>query len=255
MVGVSHKSIWLATCLIIGLFIFCLRLSSVENQDVSPDTELQRAMAQLGSSDELVRAEAKAKLLAMGDRPIKPLICRLNQLVNNPEALCIPENKKKEASQSDEVLITPMSAHLKSILKNDLYELLGRLHAKEAVPLLISIMEQEEISDLIQGMTPVMRALAEIGPAAVPEIIESLESAEATASAQLISSSGLAEDERQRRLDWATGRIQLRNVLVLREIGSPEAIPYLEELRAKTSNEFIIREVQSAIKKIQDKAN
>jgi hypothetical protein len=75
-----------------------------------------------------------------------------------------------------------MGLEISGRLKNDVCELLGNLHAEEAVPMLVEIMEREEIHDLIPGMTPVMRALAAIGPPAVPRLIESVEMAEVTAS-------------------------------------------------------------------------
>jgi HEAT repeat protein len=140
--------------------------------------------------------------------------------------------------------------HTKSTSENAIYEVLGQLHAAEAVPLLVTIMEEEEVHDMIQGMSPVMRGLAEIGPAAVPRLVESIDTAASKAKALL--SSGLSEERRQSDL-IQEGRIELRATLVLRAIGDPRAIPALERLQQATNNWFIAREAREAVESIQNR--
>lgn len=71
-------------------------------------------------------------------------------------------------------------------------ELLGSLHAEEAVPLFVKIMEQRHPDNLVEERRPEMTALAAIGPAAVPAVIESVQNAEPTAR------------RRRKRMEWNT---------------------------------------------------
>jgi HEAT repeat protein len=143
----------------------------------------------------------------------------------------------------------------KSRSENDIYEILGRLRAAEAVPILVAIMEEEEIDNMIQGMSPVMRALAEIGSAAVPELIRSINEAKVTASDfPEPRGSDISEEARQWYLGIIQGRIELRATLVLGEIGDRRAIPALERLQSTSDNQFIQEQAREAIRKIQDKS-
>ena len=61
-------------------------------------------------------------------------------------------------------------------LKSDMIELLGRLHDKTAVPLLIKLTAQEMHSNQNEYLRPPMKALVEIGESGIPDILDALES-------------------------------------------------------------------------------
>src|SRR5262249_4403469 len=130
---------------------------------------------------------------------------------------------------SDEAMKNLLVLEIDSRLKNDVYELLGNLHAEEAVPILVEIMEHQEIYDLIPGMSPAMRAIAEIGPGAIPRLIESLENAQMTA-ASIWTSPDLSEEENRGIISCYSTRIQENVILVLEKIGDERALPALEKL-------------------------
>jgi hypothetical protein len=62
----------------------------------------------------------------------------------------------------------------------DICDLLGRLHAIEAIPILLNIVENREVISRVTTMTPEMQALVNIGSPAVPSVIEFFNSAESS---------------------------------------------------------------------------
>ncbi|MEK6410028.1 MAG: hypothetical protein AABN34_24150 [Acidobacteriota bacterium] len=249
---VSQKKM-LVSVLLVALgclipLVFQRQRPAAQNALAAQD-HIESLLTKLQSPDESEVLEAKAELMDMGEGAIKPLIFLLKDLTNqtgktlpttSPGSLRVQANRANDAGT-------------KSRAENAIYEILGRLRAAEAVPLLVAIMEHEEIDDMIQGMSPVMRALAEIGPAAVPQLIESIDSAKLTASASPeLLVSDLTEETRQRNLAWIKGRIELRAILVLVAIGDPRAIPTLHWLQKTADNSFIETQARNAAQRIQN---
>lgn len=251
---VSNDKMLVVTLIVATVTLCCLALlitqqeSRVARNHIASQSEVESILTKLQSRDESEVLEAKAKLAEMGEDAIEPLISLLRDLTN--------QSVKRPGTDSDRTMHERtervVDPNTKSRTENDIYEVLGRLHAVEAVPLLVAIMEKEEIDDMIQGMSPVMRALAEIGPGAVPQLTMSIDGAKSTASAFLASN--LTEESRQRNLGWFQGRIELRATLVLREIGDPRAIPALERLETTSDNQFIVTQAREAVRKIQNKS-
>jgi HEAT repeat protein len=145
-------------------------MTLIEAQErATRDQEAEAAVMELWSDDENVRRAAKEKLIELGPEATKPLIALLEELKNNPgpryargkeneaeEALQryrkFPEGQK--GAENSRYLV---SLDVSGRLRNDVYELLGRLHAEDAVHLLVEIVEEQTIDNLIPGMTPVMR--------------------------------------------------------------------------------------------------
>jgi HEAT repeat protein len=260
---VPNRSIIIWTLLAVMVLVCFLafrtiqqQLSSAKHQDDARQIEIdaQRRqiasiIAKLQSRDQSVVFRAQAELAEVGEGAITPLISILtdvtNQAAKRPES--VPSGSAPEPLER-----VDFDPDAKSRVENAVYETLGRLHATRAVPLLIAIIEEDETNDMIQGMSPPMRALAQIGTVAVPQLIESIDRAKTTAlgSAEL-QGSNLTEEERRRNLSWIEGGIELRALLVLREIGDQRAIPVLERLQATSDNQFIVRQAREAIEKIQ----
>lgn len=229
-------------------------------------SEAETAVNQLWSDDEMVRLAAKGKLIELGPEATRPLMTLLEDLRQNPGPRYV-RGKQKEGEEAfeqyrnlpnkqkvGEALKKSMSLEISGRLSNDVYELLGRLHAVQAVPLLVEIVEKQEIDSLIPGMTPAMRALAEIGPVAVPRLIESIENAASTAAfSPYVTAPDLSEEAKQRNLEWQRIRIQVNAVLVLENIGDARALPVFEKLLNTTRNEFLARMVGDAITALKQK--
>jgi HEAT repeat protein len=240
--------------------------TEAQEEPTIQDNEVDVLVKQLFSGDDAVRSAAKVRLVELGPKAVRPLISLLKDLRNDPGPRFELGREKEGAEawdhytnlpieqKSREPLDTLRGLEIGGRLRNDVYELLGRLHAEEAVPLLVEIMEHQKIDNLIPGMTPVMRALAELGPTAVPRVIESIDRAEITAaSSPFVTAPDLSDEAKQRNLEWEITRIQENAVLVLEKIGDARALATLEKLLTATENELLARTVREAMKTIKNK--
>ncbi|HEV8483807.1 MAG TPA: hypothetical protein VGV87_09685 [Blastocatellia bacterium] len=142
-------------------------------------------------------------------------------------------------------------------LRNDVIALLGELRAAKSAPLLVEIMENRIMDNLFEKMRPEMTALANIGAAAVPYLISSIETAKQKALSVQFPDPR-TDEERTRYVMTQTARTQLRAAMVLGEIGDPRGLPVLQRLLEPTSDLNLVRPetvvVKHAIKQIQDRA-
>jgi HEAT repeat protein len=231
-----------------------LSLHIIQQQHARSQDNISTILNRLQSRDDSDVAEARVELAAMGEQAIPPLLDLLRELVNqNPGVLSLMQADAQEHRTTIERSTKDLDDHTKSRVINDIYEILGQLHAAQAVPLLVSIMKKEEIDNMIEGMTPVMRALAEIGSDAVPALIQCLEEANTTLASARLRPPDLNDETRRRRLDWIEGRTQLRAILVLGNIGDKRAIPALEKVETSTENQFIREQAREAEQTIRRK--
>jgi HEAT repeat protein len=253
---ITHAKLLISIGLVVGVSACCLALQLIQRGERRTANLIDNLLTDLQSDDESNAIEAKAKLVQAGEEAIKPIVSLLQQLTDQERETtgAITAGARERPYDIEmEHANQRLDRGTRSRLKNYIYEILGRLHATEAVPLLINIMEREEVDDMIQGMSPVMRALAEIGAAAVPQLIESIENANSTALSFPEIRSALSEETLRRRLGWIQGRIELRSVLVLREIGDPRAISTLESLQTRSDNEFVAKQAHEAVQEIRSK--
>lgn len=250
---ILHSKVWIWGLLVLLISACLLSLQTIPHQRASSQDHILEILAKLQSRDASDLAEARAELAATGDEAIEPLIHLLRSLTtedNNTFRVLPAEEQDRQSLSKNNGQALDLAT--KSRVMNDIYEALGRLHAIQAVPLLISIMENEEINDMIQGMSPVMRALAEIGPEAVPQVTECIDNARNTALASAsLQGPDLSDETRKRRLDLIEGRIQMRALLVLRKIGDKRAISSLEKVEATTDNQFIRGQAREALQAIR----
>jgi len=206
----------LLTLLIIGVFP-SRSMSIAQGQTSIKDDQVSSAIEQLWSADKTVSQTAKAKLIELGSSAIPPLLTLLKDLVEEQNTGHFIPDDEEEAKKVREKL------NIMARLTNDVYELVGRLHVVEAVPLLIKAMEERKVYNLWEKWSPDMQALAEIGPPAVPKLIESIENAEATSDRDL-----------DKGIEIEAFRIQIRAATVLGKIGDARALQILERLDKET---------------------
>lgn len=224
----------------------------IQQHHARAQDNISKILIRLQSRDASEVAEARVELAGMGDEAILPLIDLLRGLVNqNPDgASMTPADEQQRTAR--EKFSKDLDDATKSRVMNDIYEVLGHLRAAKAVPLLVSIMEKEEIDNMIQGMSPVMRSLAEIGSDAVPALIQCLEEARNTALASAsLRPPDLNDEARRPRVDSTEGRIQLKAILVLGQIGDKRAIPALENIETSTENQFTREQAREAVQTIR----
>src|SRR5437016_2434409 len=114
------------------------------------DDQVNLAVKQLQTADESERWVAKEKLLQLGSSVIPPLLVLLKDIADNQYKVIDPD------TEGAKVLLEKQSLQAKYAY--DVYEVLGKLHAKEAVALLIKIMEERPIDNLFEKMRPEMYA-------------------------------------------------------------------------------------------------
>lgn len=259
----KSKTIYLAI-IICGLVAVYFMLSRVQYSSNDQDSPENLAIRQLWSSDATERKVAKEKLLQLGTKSIKPLTDLMTDLVRNPSTKYGNGKNQKdfdEAFEQSRLGKTPeeKANAIQSIrdivinqrLMEDVCELLGSLHAQEAIPILIEAMEQEEsVSGNWERMNPPMEALVKIGSASVPKAIEALETAEPRESAVRYAD-GTTPSTFRRKTNIATD--QARAALVLGEIGDVRALPSLESFLRTTDNQWLMSYFEEAIKKIKKK--
>lgn len=231
------------------------------------DEPVALAIKKLWSAEESERQSAKNALVQTGPEAVRPLMALLEDLIRHP-GIRYAEGKnerdfvklKERIDRIPPDLLQERAETMKSLsnvaigwrLKSDSCELLGRLRAEEAIPILIEAMEDEDSIDSWESMNSAMLALVEIGSAAVPEIIRSIETANERAAATPFPE---GEHPSDFFVKTETAKNQARAAMVLGEIGDVQALPVLEELRRSTDNGFLRPYVDRAIKTIKQKAS
>jgi hypothetical protein len=150
---------------------------------------------------------------------IPALLAILKHSAESQNTGVILPNDKEEAKRVEE----EMDAEAR--IEAEALKLAGLLRVEEAVPLLIKIMEERGTFILMEKGSAEMTALAQIGPAAVPAVMESIEDANTT-----------TERNRENGCERCPDafRIQIRGAHVLGDIGDPVALPLLELLLQET---------------------
>ena len=261
---------WLLSCagLALCFLTFWFLTHRSQGQTISEE-QADRAVRQLWSADERERDAAKAIILRIGPRAIPNLIAVMRDLEDNPAPRYAPgqeeqvpqvearyrklveAGRKEEARDSLEQL---MNLKVNWRLERDVCDLLGKLKAEEAIPVLIEAMESEDRVSSWEVRSPQMHALVEIGYPAVPNLIEAIETAESRIANQTDSESSLSEEAKTRVAKIAVSQIQARASIVLGDIGDARALPVLETLLSATDDRFLSPYVTEAIVKIRKKS-
>lgn len=249
---------------VVGLAIYHLLVAVpqvVETQDKTvvetQDETVEAAIKQLQSAEE--RQAAKEQLLRLGPRAVKSLILLLEDLTRHPDFRYppgksevdltrlqerlnkIPEDAMEERAEAIRLI---SSLDISQRLKEDVCELLGRLHAEEAIPVLIEAMEAEMGIGQWERMSPAMYALIEIGEPAVPKLLEAMETARDRVIAMCAADKDPPSDFFIRT---ETVKNQARAAMVLERIGDERALPVLERIKSTTESEWLIPYLERSI--------
>lgn len=128
-----------------------------------------------------MRRAAKAQLIQLGPGAIPALLEPLEDTADYRNGNLLPNSEHETQEYRAMGLIPPDDQKLEDRraeirangwLLDDICEVVGKLRAEAAVPLLIRIMEEQETWDPAQHWFPEREALVAIGPAAVPYLIE-----------------------------------------------------------------------------------
>jgi hypothetical protein len=255
---------------------------------------IDQAIRKLWSADDTVRLRGREEILHIGVASAGPLSDLLMELIRDRRPRFATEMEKEgqrtleafldwvrtggEPEANDPQLLLLSQLAINSKLTADLISLLGELRATEGVPILIRIMERHRIVSPVNA-GPEMRALTRIGQPAIPFLMTSISTAEATAvrvtrqgpisfgfivspdSDDFIYDDG-EEDADGQALDakeeWEVERrtimIKEAALEVLEQIGDKSVLPFLKALAAAEENKTtsISSYVEAVIEKIGD---
>ncbi len=223
------------------------------------------AIQLLWSADDNVRQTAKKEIIRIGPEAVPALLFLLKDIYEDPgkQRLVTSVGSQQPVRPLD--IDNPpygdsLGLEITNRLKLDAMELLGRLRAVEAVPILIKIMQQPSFMVSYNwAVTMDMRALIRIGAPAVPALVDVIENARAGLSSMAFGDElGFTEQDKTSYRLRELARIQNKAIMVLSEIGDERALPVLERLLDPT-RERVLLELESdyvneAIRRIQDNA-
>ena len=236
------------------------------------DHRAQESVDLLWCPDRVQRRTAKRQLLKLGAPAIPPLLSLLQDICNSPRKPRFPKGREWDARQAldhyqDYEPEDLYHLEITGRLRDEAAEVLGHLRAVEAVPTLIEVLRTQVESSFPRGLDTVMRSVAEIGPPAVPVIMEELENAQRNARSLVLKDEGAAidsaENPRPNKEDnlWE-GRevviIRIRAIFMLGEIGGERALSALEKLLDPTREPPLMgiesQYVKDAIHRIKEKS-
>lgn len=247
-------------CLLAALHLIAITPSG----QVPSSGSVDGAINQLWSRNELVRQKGKSELHDEGKKALPALLDALEQFVLQPLStyadrqqrqrtqfvranIGFSENSRLERGHENEQEVLKIALRV----KRDLIALIRDLRPMEAVPLLIKLMiEEPEFVGLGREIShPEMDTLIEVGPAAIPELINTIQTASLTS--QSLEYFGSAAKRRFAMADAMRYRIQKMGVIILGRIRDVRALPFLEQLAQTMTDEFLLPYIQNAIAQIK----
>jgi HEAT repeat protein len=248
-------------CITFLLTGIAMVLAATSTQVPTDADRVASAFKLLWSPDENERRAAKQELIQIGDPTIPPLLSLLEDIFRNPNKFYFATGKEMEGAEAmrlweDGVTTEDLSnLEIGWRLRDDCYELLGRLRAIEAVPLLLRIMERQDIFTGFSTLSAEMRVMVEIGPPAVPNLIEAMEKAKERAASIGFGGPQPTEEEKERIITSEAAKFRARVAMVLGEIGDERALPVLEKFLER-SDELGLRRldiqfIEKAIRQIK----
>jgi HEAT repeat protein len=238
------------------------------------DDAAAEAIQQLWSSNRNERTRAKARLLELGRLSVPALLALLQDLLDKSGQRYSLGNEERgraalerwhhsvdtgDKDGAAQAYRDFSRWEITSRLREDAIFLLGALRAEEAVPLLIDIMAREEAdSPLSRYEGPEMVALEQIGSAAVPMLLEVLETpAKAerapAGNAPSTASGGWALGQHGGHFEYFKARS--RAAMVLGEIGDIRALPVLQDMLASNEDSLLAPYLKEAINRIRKRTN
>ena len=219
----------------------------------------------LCSEEKTERENAKKALIDRGSSSIPPLVSLLRCIIKRTMPEFGVKQGKEEPDDAEEcppdLIIEPSVVNMNPDvptwqLKRDVIEVLGKLKAVEAVPLLIKLEESEPARTRREKVNPVMSALVEIGPPAVDKLLEMLEdSISFVHSLEEERNSGTLEAQDYERIISRNCGFQATIILALGKIGEARSLLALNNMSKAPHEKALDYYLEEAIKTIKEKNN
>lgn len=189
------------------------------------------AVSLLCSPDPINREVAKEELIRLGPRSIAALLPLLENIYQESTA-DVYASTEDEQQQTDHLPDFPckmFDSRTRLRVRQDAAEVLGRLRAVEAIPVLIKFIQQPNFIAITSwSMTIEMKALVRIGAPAVPQLIDAIDAAPAEAASIKVGEHlRLSEARKQYLCLRDLAEVEKKIVVVLGEIGDETALPIL----------------------------
>jgi HEAT repeat protein len=264
---------------------------SQQSQRVDAGGQRVRTLVgRLWSASDAERSAAKRELGEAGSEAIQPLLSLLTTVTSDMSPR-FPIGKEAEGEEAltrvtGSTTFADSAAAFQKVrelainarLRNDAVELLGRLRSVEAVPILIRMMAGHGtiVSRLSISVGPESLALANIGRPAVPLLLEALDRPEGVLrsaipveyilegpSFETVNKGGLPglSDPGKKAPQAMTpeggmkSQVQALAAYILGEIGDASALTLLDSLARTSKDEYLVRYLRKAAKKIRAKAH
>lgn len=238
-----------------------------QSQGSRTPSQITELVGLLWSPDKVARDDAKRNLFRLGQASVIPLTDLLQDLIRREEPqfetgkeeegrkfLERHYHQPSDASEIERVMTVEVSWRI----KQDIVEVLTRLKARDAVPLLIDSLNSgiQVGSATHEHMRPEMEMLRQFGAIAVPELNKAIDTAEETVNGKPNNSTWTPEENRLYKLGQTQSR-QAKLPMVIGEIGDDRSMPVLEhllaQLRDKGDRAYTIMYIEKAITKIKEK--
>lgn len=229
--------------------------------------EIAEFVGLLWSPDSNAREDAKRNLFGRGQASVTALTDLLRNLINREEPqfetgkeeegrkfLARHYQQPSDASEIDRVLAVEISWRI----KQDVVEVLSRLKARDAVPILIDALHSgiQVGSATHEHTKPEMEMLRQFGAIAVPDLNEAIDTVEEKVNGEPDNPSWTHEENRIYKLGQTQSR-QAKLAMVIGAIGDDRSMPILEhlleQLRDKGDRAYTIMYIEEAITKIKNK--
>ncbi len=250
-----------AVLFLTALTLYHFYSPSQDSSRINSEKYLQRSHSEkaiddvikkLWSGDDRDRVIAKNRLIELGTISITPLLALLRDLSENNEPRFVIGKEKEGAEllkyfQGDGKGITPQIAkkfseiEITSRLQGDAIELLCRLKAEAAIPLIIELLKDRE--PIYRKKTQEKNALSCFGSLAVPKLIEAIE--------EVRMSSAFIAYQKNQQNNFVEGLYLLRLLIVMQDIGDSRALGTLEKLLSETSDKHMRAFTWQTIRKIK----
>lgn len=224
------------------------------------EARIPAVVSQLWSPDDSVRRAAKVALGKLGPIAEPYLVSLLSDIVDHFDNPHFATGKEPEGESYWRDPLGHVDFldrfEITGRLALDCTELLGDVRSREAVPIIVRLMEQGRTLPAYESRGPVSLALLKIGEPAVLPLIEALNRAPSIAASicrernQKVPDAGCSPEK-------LADRIRVTAVGALAAIGDRRALPTLEELLkpgAPQHNKAIDALIESAIGRIRAKS-
>jgi HEAT repeat protein len=250
--------------IIVASTIFLLTRSQgiVTNDQLTAtgDDAVNKAIQGLWSPRDSDRAGSKDQILQLGPQSITALIKLIDDLADKPGPRFATGKEEEGRRLWDRVQssIDKLDAHtwnalneveISSRLYKDALELLGKLRAEEAVPLVVRLMSTD--TQVLSKKHSEMQTLVQIGNAAIAKLLEILETPDETLASD---SYWLGPDHEYirgpRNFRFVPRFIKSRAAMVLGQIGDPRVLPELESALQRATDRDLIESLRDAIRRL-----